>query len=86
MGVQVMKWFAEMMDELQRYKEEERAISRGVTTKNAILIGVTFVAVMALIVGFGVVDSTGSIVAGYPLILPSIGWLLLFCYVNRDRM
>lgn len=85
-GLYPMAWFGELMEELQRFREEERALAHGTSLKNAILIGVTFAAVLALIFGIGVVDSTGSIMAGYPLILPGLGWLLLFSYVNRDEL
>lgn len=85
-GIQPMAWFAELMEEVQRFRAEERALSKGVTVKNAVLIGITFVAVLVLILGMGVMDSTGSIVAAYPLVLPSFGWLALFVYVNRDTL
>ena len=83
-GLWPMRWFGELMEEIQRFKEEERALSKGVTIKNAVLISITFVAVLALILGIGIVDSTGSLMAGYPLVLPSFGWLALFGYVNQD--
>ena len=85
-GLYPMTWFGELMEELQRFREEERALAHGTSLKNAILIGVTFVSVLLIIIGIGVVDSTGSIVAGYPLILPGLGWLLLFAYVNRNEL
>ena len=85
-GIQPMAWFAELMEEVQRFREEERALSNGVTLKNAILCSITFVAVLVLILGMGVMDSTGSIVAAYPLVLPSFGWLALFAYVNKDEL
>lgn len=85
-GLQPMMWFMELMEEVRRFREEERALSKGVTVKNAILCSITFVAVLALILGMGVVDSTGSLMAGYPLILPALGWLILFCYVNRGEI
>ena len=85
-GLFPQRWYGELLEEIQRFKEEERAMSKGVTVKNAVLIGITFVAVLALILGMGVVDNTGSLMAGYPLILPSLGWLVLFVYVNRDTL
>ena len=85
-GIQPMAWFAELMEEVQRFRAEERALSKGVTVKNAILIGITFVAALMLILGMGVMDSTGSLVAAYPLVLPSFGWIALFVYVNRDTL
>ena len=85
-GLWPMRWFGELMEEIQRFKEAERALSKGVSVKNAVLIGITFVAVLALILGMGVVDNTGSLMSGYPLILPSLGWLMLFVYVNRDTL
>ena len=85
-GIQPMAWFTELMEEVQRFRAEERALSKGVTLKNAILCSITFVAVLVLILGMGVMDSTGSLVAAYPLVLPSFGWLALFAYVNKDEL
>lgn len=85
-GIQPMAWFAELMEEVQRFRAEEKALSKGVTLKNAILCSITFVAVLVLILGMGVMDSTGSLMAAYPLVLPSFGWLALFAYVNKDEL
>lgn len=81
-GLWPMHWFSEIMQELHHVKAAEKQVS----TKNAILISITFVAVLALILGIGIVDSTGSLMAGYPLVLPSMGWIILFAYANSDNL
>lgn len=81
-GLWPQRWFSEAMQELHHVKVNESRVS----TKNAILISITFVAVLALILGIGIVDSTGSLMAGYPLVLPSMGWIILFAYANSDNL
>ena len=81
-GVWPQRWFIEAMEELHHVRVNESRVS----TKNAILISITFVAVLALILGIGIVDSTGSLMKGYPLVLPSMGWIILFAYANSDNL
>ena len=81
-GLWPQRWFVEAMEELHHAKAAEKQVS----TKNAILVSITFVAVLALILGIGVVDSTGSLMKGYPLVLPSMGWIILFAYANSDNL
>lgn len=82
-GVYLQAWLYEYMAE----KEGEGHYSeKKPTTKNVVLIMINVLALILIVFGLGVVDQTDSIVAGYPLIIPSFIWLTVFVLVNHDRL
>ena len=74
-------WFGEWQE-----KKKRQAPRKGVTTKNCVLMSITTAAMILIITGFGILDTTGSIAAAYPALLPGAGWLAVFFYINRDRI
>lgn len=82
-GIYPPAWFVEWM--LEKEGEGHYA-KRKPRTKNVILIMINVAALIMAVLGFGVMDQTGSLVAAYPLIIPPFIWWTAFVYVNRDNL